>query len=148
MAGAGLGVKFHAGLVAQRALDEAQARAGDSRRQIRVMDKAASDHAAALVGVNRQLGVAYETIAGLRGRACLDAGTVGVLDAIGGEPVRAVAADVASAAKAVASDGVERVATDREVARHIAECRASYAEVSSQLNQILDIEDARQRGKP
>ena len=62
-------------------------------------------------------------------------GTGGVLNAIGGEPVRAASGNAAGAPQAVA--------TDRDVSTAIAACRAGYGEVASQLNQVLDIEDRR-----
>lgn len=108
----------------------------DQRQQRRLADAAAGQHAAALVSINRQLGAAREKIATLSGRQCLDAGTVGVLNAIGGDvDLRAPAGDPASAAGATASD--------RDVAAALATCRSAYATVRNQVIQILDIEDKR-----
>ena len=44
---------------------------------------------------------------------------------------------------APAPDDATGYATERDTADHIATCRASYAAVSDQLNQILDFEDKR-----
>jgi hypothetical protein len=108
----------------------------DQRQQRRLADAAAGQHAAALVSINRQLGVAREKIASLSGRQCLDAGTVGVLNAIGGDvDLRAAAGDTQGAAGAAASD--------RDVAAALAACRSAYATVRNQVIQILDIEDKR-----
>jgi len=108
----------------------------DQRQQRRLADAAAGQHAAALVSINRQLGAAREKIASLSGRQCLDAGTVGVLNAIGGNvDLRAPAGDPPSTAGAAASD--------RDVAAALATCRSAYATVRNQVIQILDIEDKR-----
>lgn len=108
----------------------------DQRQQRRLADAAAGQHAAALVSINRQLGAAREKIASLSGRQCLDAGTVGVLNAIGGDvDVRASAGDPAGSAGPASSD--------RDVAAALATCRSAYATVRSQVIQILDIEDKR-----
>ena len=132
-AGGGAGIKWHAGIDAQHALAEKDLRDSDARQQRQFIDLAAGKHASAVAKLSNQLGNAREKIATLSGRACLDADTVGVLNAIGGEPVRAPAGSAAGAP--------QLVATDRDVSRAIAACRAGYGELASQLNQILDIEE-------
>lgn len=136
VAGAAMGIKWHAGqdAIAARAADAA--RQSDARQQRWLNDQASGRHAADLARINHQLGNARETIAQLSGRECLDAGTVRVLNDIGGEPMRAAAGQSEGAPAAAASD--------RDIADQIAACRSRYAEVASQLNQILDIEDRRQ----
>jgi hypothetical protein len=60
--------------------------------------------------------------------------------------VRTPAANPASAPPAPAAPAPDDAyVTERDTAEHIALCRASYAEVSDQLDQILDIEDERER---
>ncbi|MDO8778116.1 MAG: hypothetical protein Q7K57_57240 [Burkholderiaceae bacterium] len=142
-AGGAGGAKWQLGVQARADLAAADVRASDSKQQIKVIDRAAGVHVAALATVNNQLGDAREHIAKLSGRECLGAGTVSVLNAIGDQPVPAAAVDAASAPAALASGGGLRFATDRDTAGAIAICRARYAEVASQVNQILDIEDAR-----
>lgn len=137
----------------QRQQAEAQARErrdAQAREQRATADRAAGEHAAALAALNTQLGDARARIAKLSDRRCLDAGTVGMLNAIGkpasGVDVRAAAGDAASAPPAAAGpadDAAAGYASERDAAEHIALCRARYAAVSGQLNQILDIEDAR-----
>ena len=134
-AGGAAGIKWHAGIDAQRALAEKDLRDSDARQQRQFSDLAAGKHAGTVATLSTQLGNAREKIATLSGRACLDAGTVGMLNAIGGQPVRAAARDAASAP--------EGVATDRDVSTAIADCRAGYAQVADQVNQILDIEERR-----
>jgi hypothetical protein len=143
VAGGAGGIKWQQGVQARVDLAAAEARATDSRGQIRAMDKAAGAHAAALTTLNKQLGAAREKIANLSGRECLDSDVVRVLNDIGDKPVRAPASHPESAPPAVAVGGGLRFATDRDAAGAIAVCRARYSEVSSQLNQILDIEDGR-----
>lgn len=134
-AGGGAGIKWHAGVDAQRELAEKDLRDSDARQQRKFSDVAAGKHASTVATLSNQLGNAREKIATLSGRACLDAGTVSMLNAIGGQPVRAAASDPASAPEAVA--------TDRDVSTAIADCRASYGAVADQVNQILDIEERR-----
>lgn len=127
-----------------------QARETDARQQRRFADQAAAQHAQQLATLNTQLGAAHAHIAQLSGRACLSAGTVRMLNNIGasGLGVRAPAANPASAPPAPAApapDDAPGYASERDTAEHIAICRASYAAVSDQLNQILDIEDERER---
>lgn len=128
-----------------------QARETDARQQRHFADQAAARHAAALATVQAQLGDARAHIARLSDRQCLDAGTVRMLNNIGasGLGVRAPAGQPAGAPAAAAGpaidDAAEGYATERDTAEHIAICRASYAAVSDQLNQILDIEDERER---
>lgn len=132
--------------VTQAAKDktEADALKVDLAEQARNASKAAGNHAAELVAINQQLGTAHEKIAQLSGRRCLDSGTVRMLNTIGGDqPGPAAARQPAGAPEAAAPAADDRFATERDVAGYIATCRAWYAEVASQLNQILDIEDAR-----
>jgi hypothetical protein len=141
------GIKWHVGIVAERELAEQRARESDARQQRQFNDRKAGQHAGAVARLADQLGDAREKIARLSGRACLDAGTVSVLNATGvvdGAAAAGEPASAASAAAASASHGTGlRVSTDVDVAGYIALCRTRYAEVSDQLNQILDIEDRR-----
>ena len=143
-AGTATGIKWQLGVQARVDLAAADARSADAKRQIKTIDTASQTHVTALANLNNQLGVAREKIALLSGRQCLDAGTVRMLNAIGDQPVSAAAVESESAAAAAASGTGIRFATERDAAGAIAICRARYAELSSQLNQILDIEDARQ----
>ena len=108
-------------------------------------DQAAATHAAALAALNTKLGDARAHIARLSDRPCLNAGTVSMLNNIGarGLGVRTPAANPASAPPTPAASAPDGYATERDTADHIATCRASYAAVSDQLNQILDIEERR-----
>lgn len=144
------GYQWHAGRVAQDQLT-AQEHAADLQRiQRRAMDVGAQRHAQRVRTLNTQLGVAHARIAQLSGRDCLDPGTVGLLNNIGSDPVRAATGQPPGEAPATAADrgngnagGGLRYTTNRDAATAIAICRARYEEVSSQLNEILDIEDAR-----
>jgi len=129
------GIKWHAGqdAIAARRADEIAA--SDARQQRTLNDAASGRQAARLAQISTQLGDARVQLQSLTGRECLDAGTVSVLNHIGADPVRAAAGQPETAPSAAA--------TDRDVGQHIALCRARYAEVSSQLDQILDIEEAR-----
>ena len=124
---------------------EHQARESDARQQRRFNDQAAGAHARTLAALNTQLGGARAQIALLSDRQCLDAGTVRMLNGIGasGLGVRAPSGEPAGAAAAAAGSAADGYARERDTADHIATCRASYAAVSDQLNQILDIEDKR-----
>lgn len=144
LAGLATGIKWHAGqdAIAAQAADDL--RTSDERQQRQFGDAATTRHATALATISNQLGDAREKIATLSGRQCLDADTVSMLNAIGGNPVPAAPADAASAPAASATGtGIRGVATERDVAGAVAVCRARYAEVADQLNQILDIEDGR-----
>ena len=127
----------------------AAARESDARQQRHFADQAAARHAATLATLNTKLGDARAHIARLSDRQCLAAGTVRMLNNIGaptGLGVRAPAANPAGAPPAPAAPAVDDAtsyATERDTADHIATCRASYAAVSDQLNQILDFEDKR-----
>lgn len=119
-------------------------------------DAAAEAHATELASINKQLGGARAHIATLSDRQCLGAGTVRVLNSIAAGSsshgdVRAVPVDPSGAAPTpspAAHDAAEgEYASERDVSEFIAACRAQYGEVSSQLNQILDIEDARHAGE-
>lgn len=125
-----------------------QARETDARQQRHFADQAAARHAAALATVQTQLGDARAHIARLSDRPCLSAGTARMLNNIGasGIGVRTPAANPAGAPPAPAApapDDASSYATERDTADHIATCRASYAAVADQLNQILDFEDKR-----
>lgn len=146
VAGLATGIKYHAGLIAQRDLAAASAQRTDTIRQRQFSDGAGVEHAAVVAQLSNQLGNAREKIATLSGRECLDPGTVGVLNAIGAEPVRAATGEPEGAPAAASSGGGLRFSTDRDTARAIAICRSRYAEAVSQLDQILDIEAARHRG--
>ncbi|MDY0105320.1 MAG: hypothetical protein RBS27_01500 [Giesbergeria sp.] len=129
-----------------------EARETDARQQRSFADQAAGRHAQQLATINTQLGDARAHIARLSSRPCLSAGTVGMLNHIGaasGLGVRTHPGQLAGAPPAPAApapDDAAGYATERDTAAHIATCRASYAAVSDQLNQILDIEDRRQQG--
>lgn len=125
-------------------------READARAQRETADQLAGEHAANLAGLNTQLEGAHARIATLSDRRCLDAGTVGLLNAIGkpapGLGLRAPAGDAAGAPPAAArpaDDAAAVYASERDAAGHIALCRASYSAVSDQLNKILDIEEGR-----
>lgn len=116
---------------------------------------AAAEHATELASIQKQLGGAHAHIATLSDRQCLGAGTVRVLNNIApgsssDGDVRAVAGNSSSAAPTpspAAHDAAQdEYASERDVSEFIAACRAQYGEVSSQVNQILDIEDARHAG--
>ena len=144
-AGGAGGIKWQLGVQARAELAAADVRASDAARQIKVIDHAATAHVTALATINNKLGDAREKIALLSGRECFDAGTVGVLNAIGDQSVPALASESESAAPATAPGSGLRFTTDRDAAGAIAVCRARYAEVSSQVNQILDIEESRHK---
>lgn len=130
----------------------AAARESDARQQRRFNDQAAGAHARTVAALNTQLGGARAQIAILSDRQCLDAGTVRMLNGIGasGLGVRAPSGEPAGAAAAAAGPAADGApagyASERDTAGHIALCRARYAEVSGQLNKILDIEEARGQG--
>jgi len=143
-AGAAGGIKWHAGQDAIAEIAANKVRTDDAKKQIRVIDKASGDHASALAKINIQLGNAREKIASLSGRECFGDDTAGVLNTIGTEPGPAATGQPAGTATTIAAGSGLRYSTDRDAAGYIGLCRARYAEVASQLNQILDIEDARQ----
>ena len=143
VAGGVSGVKFHAGVDAQRELVAEALRQSDGIQQRKFSDLAAGTHAGAVAKLSTQLGDARVQISKLSGRECFGADTGRVLSAIGTEPVRAAAGDIAAAPESIATSGGFRFSTDRDAAGAIATCRAYYGEVSSQVNQMLDIEDRR-----
>lgn len=147
VAGLATGIKYHAGLIAQRDLAAASVQRADAVRQRQFNDGAGGAHAAVVAQLANKLGNAREKIVTLSGRECLDAGTVGVLNTIGSEPVRAATGESESPPAVAAAGGGLRFSTDRDAASAIAVCRARYAEVASQVDKILDIEDARQQGQ-
>lgn len=136
---------------AKRLLREREAddlRQADARQQRKFNDLAGGKHAAVVDALNRQLGDARARIALLSTtRQCLDAGTVRLLNDIGrpgGLGLRAAAGQPAGAAGAAAGSGNDGPgASERATADHIAVCRAGYARLSDQLNQILDVEARR-----
>lgn len=135
--------KWHAGQDAIAAQTAQHARESDEIQQRKFSDKAAGRQAAMLATINNQLGDARDKIALLSGRECFGADTAGVLNAVGAEPGAAPASESAGAPAAAATGTGIRFSTDRDAAGYIALCRARYAEVSSQINQILDVEDRR-----
>jgi hypothetical protein len=137
------GIKWHVGIVAQRELEAQTARETDARQQRKFNDLQAGRHADTLARLNNQLGDARGKIAKLSGRACLDAGTVGMLNATGVVDVPAATGQPAGAPPAAAAAVDDGNASDVDVAGYIALCRTRYAEVSDRLTQILDIEDRR-----
>ena len=143
LSGVAGGIRWHAGQDAIAEQRAAELRKTDEKQQRKFGDDATLRHATTVASISNQLGDAREKIAQLSGRECLDAGTVGMLNAIGGDPVRAPAADAASAPAATAPGTGIRFATDRDAGSAIATCRSRYAEVVDQLNQVLDIEDRR-----
>ena len=145
VAGGAGGIKWQLGVQAREQLAAADLRASDAARQIKEIDKASGAHVTALANINQKLGDAREKIANLSGRECFDAGTVGVLNDIGGQPMPATSGELEGATPATASGSGLRYSTDRDAAGAIAVCRARYAEVSSQVNQILDIEESRHK---
>ena len=143
IAGLMAGIKWQHGVQARADLAAADIRATDTRQQRQLGDKSAITHAAALVAINQKLGGARAHIAKLSGRECFGAGTVSLLNAIGDSAVRATALDPAREAAPIAPGGGLRFATQQDAATAIATCRSAHAELSSQVNQILDIEDQR-----
>lgn len=143
LAGGAGGIKWHAGQDAIIAQKAAAARELDSRKQIRIADKAATNHASELAQLNNQLGDAREKIARLSDRKCFDASTARMLNTIGSQPLSATSSEPTSAPNTAASGSGLRFTTERDAAGYIALCRARYAEVASQVNQILDIEEQR-----
>lgn len=141
-AGAAGGIKWQLGVQARIELDAKDARDSDLRQQRIVVDKASTAHAETLATINQELGDAREQIAKLSGRECLDSRTVRMLNGIG-KPHGADTGKPESAPEAIAPGAGIRFATDSDAATAIAVCYARYAEVSSQVNQILDIEDKR-----
>lgn len=135
LGGMASGIKYHVGVVAQRDLAAERLVVSDKIQQRKFSDVVSGKHAGVVARLSNQLGDARAHIATLSGRPCLTAGTVGVLNAIGEQPGGAAAGEPAGPA--------EGVATDQDVSTFIAACRTQYGEVSSQLNQILDIEDRR-----
>lgn len=142
-AGGTTGIKWQLGVRARADLTTAEARASDAKQQRSFDDKAATTHAAALAAINQKLGDSRAYTAKLSDRECLVARTVSLLNDIGDQPVPAAAGEPESSTTTVAAGGGLRFATERDVAGAIAICRARYAEVSSQVNQILDIEDGK-----
>lgn len=143
-AGGAAGIKWHAGLDAIAAKKAQDLRDADARQMTMIADTSAARHAKALATVNDKLGAAREKIALLSGRECFGADTARMLNTIGAEPGPAATREPAGAPPTPAAGTGLGFTTDRDAAGYIALCRARYAEVASQVNQILDIEEARQ----
>lgn len=132
-----------------------EARQSDARQQRKFSDQSAGAHARTVATLNAQLGDARAHVATLSDRQCLDAGTVRLLNATGRLPggvgLRTSASHLAGPAAAPTGSGADvgtgGYATERDTAAHIAICRAGYAALADQVNQILDIEYQRQAGK-
>lgn len=137
------GIRWHEGQDAIAAQTSEAARKTDALAQIAAADQAATGHSRALASVNQKLGNAREKIALLSGRECFGSDTARVLNAVGAGHLPADPGHAAGAPAAAAPAADQRYTTDRDAAGHIALCRARYAEVASQVNQILDIEAAR-----
>ena len=144
LAGMAGGVKYQLGVQARLDIAAIEARAADSLRQVRAIDKASTAHVTELSALNKKLGDARAHIATLSNRPCLAFQSVSVLNSVGAQPLRAATGESESQATAAPVAGGVRFATERDVASQIAVCRAGYSELSSQVNAILDIEDARQ----
>lgn len=137
--------------IAAQAAAKLQKQSDDLKReneadQRRLADKAAGQHAATLAVLNTKLGAAYATIAKIPDRDCLDPATVSMLNNIGAGPTTPVATPPGQSPGTTSSTtpaGGLRFSTNVDSANGYAYCRAQYAEVNSQLNQILDIEDKR-----
>jgi hypothetical protein len=142
-AGGAMGIKWQMGVQARADVATAEARASDAKQQRSFDDKAATTHAAALAAINKKLGDSRAYITKLSDRECLGARTVSLLNGTGDQPVPAAASEPESSTTTIAAGRGLRFSTERDVAGAIAICRARYAEVSSQVNQILDIEEAR-----
>lgn len=147
------GAKEAARLDAERIERDEQDRQAEADRDFN--QTRAGLHAAALAGLNTQLGDARAHIATLSAtRACLGAGTVGLLNGIGkpsGLALRAPAGQLDGAAATAAGPEIDAppgYASERDTAEHIAVCRARYAEVADRLDKIIDIEERRQGRAP
>ena len=125
--------KAEADLRAEAERIEREARDTDTRQQRKFNDQAAAQQAAALARINQQLGDA---------RAHIATPTRGL-------GLRATASSPAGTPRATAAPGAHTpnlgYASERDTARWIATCRAQYGAVAEQLEQILDIEDNRER---
>lgn len=137
---------------AQRLQADQQAEAARQAEALQLRqtaDAAAGKHAARVAALSNQLGDARAHIARLSDRQCLDAGTVRMLNNIGGAGglgLRAATGQPAGSPPAAAGPAPDGYAGERDTADWIAICRTHYAQVSDQLNQILDIEDRREQG--
>jgi hypothetical protein len=147
-----VGVKYQAGKEARKQLQQQQQAARERHQQREFADGRALEHAQNVDALATQLLNAYATIAELeeaRPRACLDPRTVRVLNATGNVPARAAAgkpADPPAAPAAAGNDAAGtglRWASNIDVGRYIAYCRAEYGKIAAQLNRVLDIEDKR-----
>ncbi len=142
-----LGAKDAERLRVESAAKAVQDREAEAQREFN--QTRAGLHAAALAGLNTQLGDARAHIATLsRTQRCLGADTVGVLNAIGkpsGGDVRAAAGQPDGAAGASAGSAPDGAgfASEHDTAEFIAICRKQYAEVSDRLDKIQEIERRR-----
>lgn len=120
-------------------LESTNLRASDDLMQRKARDMGEANHLAALDRTTKQLGAANAEIQNLSGRPCLGSNVVRVLNDIGssGESVPTTTT--------VPEGATQAFATDRDLANSIAICRSSYAAVSDQINQILDIEEKREK---
>jgi len=148
VAGFAGGVKYHAGVIAQRDLQAQQARETDAKQQRQFNDVLGGKHAQAVEKLSDQLGDARAHLARLTARSCLDPESVRVLNATGVLERGAAAGQPARAASAPEAAGGLRWATNVDLGEYIAYCRTQYGKVSGQLNQILDIEDRRHPPAP
>jgi len=141
VAGTAAGIRWHAGQDAIAEVAARELRDTDARQQRQFADRKAGEFAAKVDRIANQLGNAREKIASLSSTdRCIDADTVRVLNAIGADPVRAAASEPATAPGGFA--------TAHDVGADIATCRAGYAKLAGQVNEILDIEDRRHPPAP
>jgi len=142
VAGGATGVKWQIGVQAKAELEAKKLREADARQQRQLGERKVVDHLTTIATLNRQLGAARETIARLPGRDCLDPSTVRLLNHIG-DGLRTAPGSIDDPPETAPSGGGLRFSTDRDAATALATCRAAYAEVSGQLNKIIDLEEAR-----
>lgn len=143
-----IGIDYHQGKVAEDKLEAVNNSIEMSRLARQMMDAKAMTHTQTIRKLSTQLGDARATIAKLESRDCLDPGTVGVLNSIGMPTNGATTSQPQGQAGTAASnkgDGLVglRYSTNKDLADALAICRAGHEALSSQLNQILDIEDRR-----
>ncbi len=142
--GVWLGYQWHSGAAAKAQIEAQQA--SEKNRQVMqdMADQRAIGHAEQIRNLSKQLGDARAQISQLSRRDCLDPSTVGMLNAI--TPTMPAAASQSSYQAAASNSNPShglRFSTNQDLAEQIAVCRAAYADVSGQVNAILDIEDAR-----
>lgn len=144
-----LGYQWHAGIAARTQIQARQT--AEKNRQVMqdMADQRAMGHAEQISKLSKQLGAAHARISQLTRRDCLDPGTVGMLNAIG-TALPAAASQSEDQATTIASNPGHglRFSTNADLAQQIAVCRTAHAELTDQLNAILDIEEARHAQKP